>query len=47
MSSMYGDAGTVYFATMSGDVARIGAPRSSTGGGDTAKGRHPTHGNRG
>ncbi|HEV7555765.1 MAG TPA: hypothetical protein VGO00_09940, partial [Kofleriaceae bacterium] len=37
-SAIYGDAGALYFATMSGSVARIGTPRSSAAGGDTAKG---------
>ena len=39
MGSLYGDAGALYFATISGDVARIGTPRASTAGGDTAAGQ--------
>jgi len=38
MSAMYGDAGAIYFATMSGTVARIGTPRAATAGGDSSKG---------
>jgi len=38
MGGLYGDAGAVYFATIAGDVARIGTPRASTAGGDTATG---------
>lgn len=40
MGGLYGDAGAIYFATISGDVARIGTPRASTAGGDTAAGRN-------
>jgi hypothetical protein len=39
MGSLFGDAGAIYFATISGDVARIGTPRTSTAGGDTASGQ--------
>ena len=39
MGGLYGDAGAIYFATISGDVARIGTPRTSTAGGDTTAGR--------
>jgi len=35
MGGLYGDAGAVYFATIAGDVARIGTPRAATAGGDT------------
>lgn len=38
VGSMYGDAGAMYFATMAGDVARIGTPRAASAGGDTAAG---------
>lgn len=39
MGSLYGDAGAIYFATISGDVARIGTPRAATAGGDTTSGQ--------
>jgi FG-GAP-like repeat len=39
MGGLYGDAGAIYFATISGDVARVGTPRASAAGGDTAAGR--------
>jgi hypothetical protein len=39
MGSLFGDAGAIYFATISGDVARIGTPRASTAGGDTTSGQ--------
>ena len=35
MGSLYGDAGALYFATLSGDVARIGTPRAKVAGDDT------------
>ncbi|MEJ7601830.1 MAG: FG-GAP-like repeat-containing protein [Kofleriaceae bacterium] len=38
MGGLYGDAGAIYFATLSGDVARIGTPRAPTAGADTASG---------
>lgn len=38
MGSLYGDAGAIYFATIAGDVARVGTPRASAAGGDTAAG---------
>jgi hypothetical protein len=38
MGGLFGDAGAVYFATIAGDVARIGNPRAATPGGDTASG---------
>ncbi|HEY0986252.1 MAG TPA: FG-GAP-like repeat-containing protein [Kofleriaceae bacterium] len=38
MGSLFGDAGAIFFATISGDVARIGTPRTSTAGGDTVAG---------
>jgi FG-GAP-like repeat len=38
IGAMYGDAGAMYFATMAGDVARIGTPRAAAAGGDTAAG---------
>jgi type IV pilus assembly protein PilY1 len=39
MGGLYGDAGAIYFATLSGDVARIGTPRAPNAGGDTASGQ--------
>jgi hypothetical protein len=38
MGGLYGDAGALYFATIAGDVARIGTPRAATAGGDTQAG---------
>jgi hypothetical protein len=38
MGSVYGDAGAVYFATMAGDIARIGTPRAPNAGDDTRAG---------
>jgi hypothetical protein len=38
MGALYGDAGALYFATLSGDVVRIGAPRAADAGDDTAHG---------
>ncbi|HET9625735.1 MAG TPA: FG-GAP-like repeat-containing protein [Kofleriaceae bacterium] len=38
MGGLFGDAGAIYFATIAGDVARIGTPRTSVAGGDTAAG---------
>jgi type IV pilus assembly protein PilY1 len=38
MGGLYGDAGAIYFATIAGDVARIGTPRAATAGGDTLAG---------
>jgi hypothetical protein len=38
MGAMYGDAGAIFFATLSGDIARIGTPRAAIAGGDTATG---------
>ncbi len=35
---LYGDAGALYFATLSGQVARIGTPRVAEAGGDSATG---------
>jgi type IV pilus assembly protein PilY1 len=35
---LYGDAGALYFATVSGEVKRIGQPRASTAGQDTTNG---------
>lgn len=35
---LYGDGGALYFATMSGEIKRLGAPRASTAGADTAAG---------
>lgn len=39
MGGLYGDAGAIYFATLAGDVARVGTPRAATAGGDTVAGR--------
>jgi hypothetical protein len=39
MGGLFGDAGAIYFATLAGDVARVGTPRAATAGGDTAAGR--------
>jgi hypothetical protein len=36
MGALYGDAGAVYFATMAGDVKRIGTPRAPQAGDDSA-----------
>ncbi len=38
VGSMYGDADAVYVATISGDVVRIGTPRVTSAGADTANG---------
>ena len=35
---LYGDAGAIYFATVSGEIKRIGEPRAPAAGGDTAAG---------
>lgn len=35
---LYGDAGALYFATVSGEIKRIGAPRATEAGGDSASG---------
>ncbi len=39
MGAMYGDAGALYFTTHTGQVKRIGTPRVSKAGGDTAAGQ--------
>ncbi len=39
MGGLFGDAGAIYFATLAGDVARVGTPRTATAGGDTLAGR--------
>lgn len=39
MGGLYGDAGAIFFATLAGDVARVGTPRTTTAGGDTLAGR--------
>ena len=41
VSSLYGDAGAIYFATLGGDIVRIGSPRASEAGGDSAAGIGP------
>jgi type IV pilus assembly protein PilY1 len=38
VAGLYGDAGAVYAATLAGTVVRVGAPRASEAGGDTAGG---------
>ncbi|HEU0029744.1 MAG TPA: hypothetical protein VFQ53_03855 [Kofleriaceae bacterium] len=38
MGALYGDAGAIYFATLAGDVARIGTPRAANAGGDSQAG---------
>jgi hypothetical protein len=38
MGGLFGDAGAIYFATLAGDVARVGTPRTSVAGGDTTAG---------
>jgi hypothetical protein len=43
MGSLYGDAGALYFASLSGDVSRIGTPRAPSAGGDTASGTAPQY----
>jgi len=40
MGALYGDAGAIYFAMLSGGVSRIGTPRAATAGTDT---RAPTN----
>lgn len=35
---LYGDAGALYFATISGEIKRLGSPRALTAGADTAAG---------
>ncbi len=41
---LYGDAGALYFATVSGEIKRIGAPRATVAGADTAAGHTPGQG---
>jgi hypothetical protein len=38
MGSLYGDANALYFATLSGDVVRVGTPRAESAGDDSASG---------
>ncbi len=38
VSSLYGDGGAIYFATLAGEVVRIGKPRAQNAGDDTANG---------
>jgi hypothetical protein len=40
-ASLFGDAGALYLATLSGDIVRIGTPRAASAGGDTASGNAP------
>jgi hypothetical protein len=44
MGAIYGDRGAVYFATLSGDVARIGTPAAANAGDDSAAGYNPGNG---
>lgn len=39
MGEPLGDAGAIHVATLAGDVARVGTPRTATPGGDTLAGR--------
>jgi hypothetical protein len=41
MGALYGDAGALYFATLSGDISRIGTPRATVAGGDTTAATPP------
>ena len=41
MGAIYGDRGAIYFATLAGDVARIGTPAAANAGDDTAAGYNP------
>lgn len=36
---LFGDAGALYFATVSGEIKRIGSPRAATAGADSAAGQ--------
>lgn len=38
MGGLFGDAGAIYFATLAGDVARVGTPRTTVAGGDSSAG---------
>jgi hypothetical protein len=40
-SSLFGDAGALYLAGLSGDIVRIGTPRAANAGGDTDAGNAP------
>ncbi len=42
VSSLYGDGGAIYFATLAGDIVKIGDARAETAGEDTANGGAPT-----
>ena len=44
MGSLYGDRGAIYFATLSGDVARIGSPAATNAGDDSSNGYNPSAG---
>jgi hypothetical protein len=44
MGALYGDGGAVYFATLAGDVKRIGTPRAALAGDDTRNGSAPIFG---
>jgi Tfp pilus tip-associated adhesin PilY1 len=40
-ASLFGDAGALYLATLSGDIVRVGTPRAATAGGDSSAGNAP------
>jgi hypothetical protein len=40
-ASLFGDAGALYVATLSGDIVRVGTPRATSAGGDSNAGNAP------
>ena len=42
MGALYGDAGALYFATLGGDVSRIGTPRAARAGDDSRATTQPS-----
>lgn len=42
MGALYGDAGAVYFATLGGDLSRIGTPRAAAAGDDSTSSTPPS-----
>jgi hypothetical protein len=40
-SGLFGDAGALYLATLSGDIVRVGTPRATSAGGDSNAGNAP------
>ena len=38
VSSLYGDGGAIYFATLAGDIVRLGTPRAENAGDDSVSG---------